>query len=138
MIEYSNEDIIILDKSPYSEYFYQQTKSLDRGIIDAYGNHRMEKEIFKYKEIIVNAIVIFLENKNCWNNYINRETRKNNEEHKSSWKTLSEERYMDMVNMFREHQTVYNNTEKYKKMEIKNDNKSWKKVYQELKKFLSK
>jgi uridine kinase len=84
MVEYINEDIIILDKSPYSEYFYQQTKSLDRGIIDAYGNHRMEKEIFKYKEIIDNAIVIFLENKNCWNNYINRETRKNNERHKSS------------------------------------------------------
>jgi hypothetical protein len=74
-----------------------------------------------------------LKNKNCWNNYINRETRKNNEGHKSSWETLSEERYIDMVNMFRKHQTVYNNTEKYKKMEIKNDNKSWKKVYQKLK-----
>jgi hypothetical protein len=58
IVEYNNEDIIILDKSPYSEYFYQQTKSLERGMIDAYGNHRMEKEIFKYKEIIDNAIVI--------------------------------------------------------------------------------
>jgi thymidylate kinase len=138
MITYDDEDIIILDKSPYSEYFYQQTKSLDRGVIDAYGNYRMEKEIFRHKEIIDNAIVIFLKNKNCWNNYIDRETKKNDEGHKSSWETLSEEKYMDMVNMFREHQTVYNDTEKYKKIEIKNDNKSWRKIYQEIKKFLDK
>src|SRR5436305_4762663 len=33
MIEYEDEDVIILDKSPYSEYFYQRTKSFDRGLI---------------------------------------------------------------------------------------------------------
>ena len=35
----------------------------------------MEKEIFKYKTIIENAIVIFLKNENCWNNYYNRESK---------------------------------------------------------------
>ena len=30
IIEYTDEDIIILDKSPYCEYFYQKTESFDR------------------------------------------------------------------------------------------------------------
>src|SRR6185369_16124520 len=33
MEEHSNEDWLILDKRPYSEYFYQQTPSFDRGYI---------------------------------------------------------------------------------------------------------
>jgi hypothetical protein len=79
MLEYSgDEEWIILDKSPYSEYFYQQTPSFDRGYISRYQNHLLEKEIFKYKDIIDNAIVIFLENDECWENYINRENHKKN------------------------------------------------------------
>ncbi|GES79037.1 enzymatic polyprotein, putative [Rhizophagus clarus] len=46
IVTYEDEDIIILDKSPYCEYFYQKTKSFDRGLINAIGNHKMEKEIF--------------------------------------------------------------------------------------------
>ncbi|RIA83377.1 hypothetical protein C1645_833913, partial [Glomus cerebriforme] len=86
-----------------SKYFYQKTKSFDRGYISPYGNHKMEKEIFKYKDIIDNTIVIFLENKECWNNYIGRETKKSNEKHKVSYETLNEKEYRDMVKMFKEH-----------------------------------
>ena len=131
MIEFDDEDIIILDKSPYSEYFYQKTKSFDRGLISPYGNHKMEKEIFRYKDIIDNAVVIFLENDECWKNYIGRETKKNGKGHKSSYNTLNEEEYMDMVRMFKENQDVYENREKYRNIKIKNDNKSWKKVYKQ-------
>ena len=127
---------MILDKSPYCEYFYQKTESFDRGLINPYGNHRMEKEIFKYKDIMDNAIVIFLENKECWNNYIGRETKKNNEGHKSSYETLKEEEYMDMVKMFKKYQNIYKDTERYKTAKIKNDDKSWKKVYKRIKDML--
>src|ERR1700722_12018505 len=136
MIEFTDEDIIILDKSPYCEYFYQKTESFDRGLINPYGNHKMEKEIFKYKDIIDNAMVIYLENKECWSNYIGRETKKNNEGHKTSYNTLDEESYMDMMEMFKKHQNIYENTEKYKKVKIKNDDKSWKKVYKQIKNML--
>src|SRR6185369_5906472 len=136
IVEFTDEDIIILDKSPYCEYFYQKTKSFDRGYISPEGNHKMEKEIFKYKDIIDNAIVIFLENKECWKNYIGRETKKNNKGHKSSYDTLNEEEYMDMVKMFKEHQGIYENKEKYGNIEIKNDNESWKKVYEQIKTLL--
>jgi len=33
MITYTNEDWIIIDKSPYSEYFYQKVKEFDRKLI---------------------------------------------------------------------------------------------------------
>ncbi|CAB4443572.1 unnamed protein product [Rhizophagus irregularis] len=136
MIEFDDEDIIILDKSPYSEYFYQKTKSFDRGLISPYGNHKMEKEIFRYKDIIDNAVVIFLENDECWKNYIGRETKKSGKGHKSSYNTLNEEEYMDMVRMFKEYQNVYENEGKYRSIKIKNDDKSWKKVYKWVKGFL--
>jgi thymidylate kinase len=136
MIEFTDEEIIILDKSPYCEYFYQKNESFDRGLINPYGNHKMEKEIFKYKDIIDNAIVIFLENKECWNNYIGRETKKNNKGHKSSYKTLKEDEYMDMVKMFKKHQNIYEDTKRYKTARIKNDDRSWKKVYKRIKDLL--
>ena len=133
IVEYNDEDIIILDKSPYSEYFYQRTKSFDRGFIDPYRNHKMEGEIFRYKDIIENAVVIFLENSECWNNYIGREIKKGNKGHKTSYEILSEEKYMDMVKMFEKHQLIYNGMKRYKKVRIENDNKSWKRVYKEIK-----
>jgi thymidylate kinase len=129
MITYTNEDWIIIDKSPYSEYFYQRVKEFDRGLITAYGNHLMEQEIFKYKEIIDNAIVIFLENDECWNNYYNREIRKGNEGHCTSYQMLNEKEYLSMVNSFKENQNIYDNTKNYQNIKIKNDNESWKKVY---------
>jgi len=135
IVTFEDEDIIILDKSPYCEYFYQKTKSFDRGLINAIGNHKMEKEIFRYENIIENAIVIFLENKRCWENYIKRETKKSGEGHKASYDTLNKEEYMDMVKMFKEYQDVYEKNKKYKRVEIKNDNESWKKVYEEILKF---
>ncbi|EXX61361.1 hypothetical protein RirG_171850 [Rhizophagus irregularis DAOM 197198w] len=98
----------------------------------------MEKEIFKYKDIMDNAVIIFLENKECWNNYIGRETKKSNEGHKTSYETLNEEEYMDMVKMFKEHQNIYENKGKYKRIKIKNDDKSWKKVYKRVEKLLEK
>ncbi|EXX62263.1 transposon Ty3-I Gag-Pol polyprotein [Rhizophagus irregularis DAOM 181602=DAOM 197198] len=53
MLEFDKDtDIVILDKSPYCEYFYQRTKSFDRGLITPEGNHEMEKEIFRYKDLI--------------------------------------------------------------------------------------
>jgi thymidylate kinase len=125
MFVHNNEDIIILDKSPYCEYFYQKTKSFDRGLIDDIGNEKMEDEIFRYKNIIDESIVIFLENDRCWENYISRETKKNE---KSSYNTLNKKEYMDMVKMFKEHQYVYDNTRKYKKIKIKNDDMSWKQL----------
>src|SRR5438874_10718304 len=113
MIEYEDEDIIILDKSPYSEYFYQRTKSFDRGLISGYGNHLIEKEIFRYKEIVDNASVIFFENKDCWGNYHRRETKKLGEGHKTSYELLDEERYMEMGKAFKEHQNIYKDTERH-------------------------
>ena len=136
MIEWDDEDIVILDKSPYCEYFYQKTQSFDRGLITPYGNYKMEEEIFKYKELIDNAIVIFLENKECWKNYIGRETKKSNDGHKASYETLRKEEYMDMVEMFRKYQGIYESTRKYDSVEISNDKESWKKVYKGIKSFL--
>ena len=98
----------------------------------------MEKEIFKYKDIIDNVIVVFLENNNCWSNYINRETKKNDGGHRSSYNILNEKEYRDMVRMFKEHQNVYENKEKYKNIKIKNDNKSWKNVYKQVENLLKK
>ncbi|GET04491.1 putative integrase core domain protein [Rhizophagus clarus] len=121
IMEYRDEDIIILDKSPYCEYFYQQTKSFDRGLITPYGNHKMEEEIFKYKDIIDNAIVVFLENNRCWENYIGRESKKGDEGHKTSYETLNEESYREMVEKFQVNQHLYEDVEKYKKVEIEND-----------------
>jgi Na+/phosphate symporter len=43
---------------------------------------------------------------------------------------------MDMVRMFKEYQDIYENREKYKNIRIKNDDKSWKKVYKEIKEYL--
>ena len=127
--EYRNKEWIILDKSPYSEYFYQQTPSFDRGYISRYQNHLLEKEIFRYKDIIDNAIVIFLENDECWENYRNREENKKKQGYQTSYGMLNEESYRDMVNSFKRCQDIYNDTEKYKKIQIKNDNESWEKVY---------
>ena len=42
---------------------------------------------------------------------------------------------MDMVKMFKEYQDIYEKNKKYKRVEIKNDNESWKKVYEEILKF---
>ncbi|GES76231.1 enzymatic polyprotein, putative [Rhizophagus clarus] len=109
IVTYEDEDIIILDKSPYCEYFYQKTKK--------------------------NAIVIFLENKRCWENYIKRETKKSGEGHKTSYDILNKEEYMDMVRMFKDYQNIYERNKKYKRVEIRNDNESWKKVYEEILKF---
>src|SRR5215469_7645507 len=116
MITYNNEDWIIIDKSPYSEYFYQKVKEFDRKLITPYGNHLMEHEIFNYKEIIDNAIVIFLENDECWNNYYNREIKKGNEGHRTLYNTLSQKEYLSMVKSFKENQSIYDNTKRYKKI----------------------
>ena len=87
----------------------------------------MEKEIFRHKEIIDNAIVIFLENEECWNNYYNREVKK--QEGSTSYEMLSEKDYKSMIRSFEDHQHVYNDTQKYSKIKIKNDTESWKRVY---------
>src|SRR5579862_2455130 len=127
LVTYTDEDWIIVDKSPYSEYFYQKTKEFDRGLILPHGNHEIEKEIFRHKEIVDNAIVIFLENKECWNNYYNREVKK--QIGSTSYEMLSEKDYKSMAKTFEDHQHVYNDTQKYSKIEIKNDTESWKRVY---------
>ena len=88
----------------------------------------MKKEIFRYKGIIDNAIVIFLENKECWNNYYNREIKKEMES--TSYEMLSEKDYKSMVKSFKDHQHVYKDTQKYSQIEIRNDTESWKRVYE--------
>ncbi|CAB4440181.1 unnamed protein product, partial [Rhizophagus irregularis] len=136
MLEYDEDtDIIILDKSPYCEYYYQKTKSFDRGLITPHGNHEMKKEIFRLKETIDKSIVIFLEKDGnvCWENYIGRETKKTE---KSSYETLKKNEYLDMVKMFKENQDVYKDTKRYSRIRIKNDENSWKKVYKEIEKYL--
>ncbi|EXX65728.1 hypothetical protein RirG_130490 [Rhizophagus irregularis DAOM 197198w] len=135
MLEYDEDtDIIILDKSPYCEYYYQKTKSFDRGLITPHGNHEMEKEIFRLKETIDKSIVIFLEKDGdvCWKNYIGRETKKTE---KSSYPTLKKDEYLDMVRMFEENQGVYKDTERYSRVKVKNDNSSWRKVFKEVEKW---
>jgi len=128
MIDYKDgTEYIILDKSPYSEYYYQKTSCFDRNIITPYGNHKIEEEIFRYKEIMDNAIVIFLENDECWKNYEKREYSKKDQGHRTSYPILTEDQYMEMVTAFK------NNYKKmYKKVEevkIYNDTESWKRVY---------
>ncbi|EXX50501.1 hypothetical protein GLOIN_2v1791704 [Rhizophagus irregularis DAOM 181602=DAOM 197198] len=109
MEEHENEDWLILDKSPYSEYFYQQTPSFDRGYISKYENHLLEKEIFRNKRIIDGSIVIFLENDKCWENYRGREYSKKDQGHKTSYPLLNEERYMEMIsNNDTDWEKVYN------------------------------
>ncbi|GET52534.1 enzymatic polyprotein, putative [Rhizophagus irregularis DAOM 181602=DAOM 197198] len=135
MLEYDEDtDIIILDKSPYCEYYYQKTKSFDRGLITPHGNHEMEKEIFRLKETIDKSIVIFLEKDSdvCWKNYIGRETKKTE---KSSYPTLKKDEYLDMVRMFEENQGVYKDTKRYSRVKVKNDNSSWRKVFKEVEKW---
>ncbi|GBC41210.2 enzymatic polyprotein, putative [Rhizophagus irregularis DAOM 181602=DAOM 197198] len=134
MLEYDEDtDIIILDKSPYCEYYYQKTKSFNRGLITPHGNHEMEKEIFRLKETIDKSIVIFLEKDGdvCWENYIGRETKKME---KSSYPTLKKNEYLDIVKMFKENQDVYKDTKRYSQIEVRNDNSSWRKVYKEIEK----
>ena len=46
---------------------------------------------------------------------------------------LSEKDYKSMVKSFEDHQHVYNDTQKYSKVEIKNDTESWKRVYETIK-----
>ncbi|GET62384.1 retroviral-like aspartic protease 1 [Rhizophagus irregularis DAOM 181602=DAOM 197198] len=134
MLEYDEDtDIIILDKSPYCEYYYQKTKSFNRGLITPHGNHEMEKEIFRLKGTIDESIVIFLEKDGdvCWENYIGRETKKME---KSSYPTLKKNEYLDMVKMFKENQDVYKDTKRYSQIEVRNDDSSWRKVYKEIEK----
>jgi hypothetical protein len=93
----------------------------------------MEKEIFRLKETIDKSIVIFLEKDNnvCWENYIGRETEK---AEKSSYPTLKKNEYLDMVKMFKENQDVYKDTKRYSRIEVRNDDSSWRKVYKEIEK----
>ena len=64
--------------------------------------------------------------------------KKSGKGHKSSYNTLNEGEYMDMVGMFKEYQNIYENEEKYERIIIKNDDKSWKKVYKQVKILLKK
>ena len=86
-------------------------------------------EVRLYKKIIDNAIVIFLENGECWDNYYKRENKKTDKGHKTSYDMLDEKEYKSMVKSFKENQNIYENTEKYKEVEIRNDKESWKKIY---------
>ncbi|GBC49115.1 putative integrase core domain protein [Rhizophagus irregularis DAOM 181602=DAOM 197198] len=131
MEEHDNEDWLILDKSPYSEYFYQQTPSFDRGYITRYENHLLEKEVFRNKRIIDESIVIFLENEKCWENYKGREYSKKDQGHKTSYPLLDEERYMEMVKSFKECQDIYEG-EKYANIKISNNDTDWERVYNKI------
>ncbi|PKY62441.1 hypothetical protein RhiirA4_432532 [Rhizophagus irregularis] len=111
-----------------------KTKSFDRGLITPHGNHEMEKEIFRLKGTIDKSIVKFLEKDGnvCWENYIGRETKKTE---KSSYETLKKDEYLDMVKMFKDNQDVYKDTKRYSRIEVKNDNSSWRKVFKEVEKW---
>ena len=43
LVMYVNKDVILVDKSPYCEYFYQKVKCFDRKLIKLYGNSRWTK-----------------------------------------------------------------------------------------------
>ena len=88
----------------------------------------IEQEIFRYKEVIDNAIVIFLENDKCWKNYIKRENKKLIP---TSYNTLTKKEYQQMVQSFTQnYKKLYKHSTK---VQIKNDEKSWKRVYDEIK-----
>ena len=57
-------ELVITDKSPYVEYFYQQTK-WEHARLNIKENHQLEKKIFELEEVIDAAIVIHLKNKNA-------------------------------------------------------------------------
>ena len=69
----------------------------------------------------------------CWKNYIGRELKK---EYNSSYGTLKENEYMEMVKSFKENQMIYEEKKKYKALKIQNDDKSWKIVYNEILKII--
>lgn len=77
--------------------------------------------------------MIFLEKDSnvYWKNYIGRETKKTE---KSSYETLKKDEYLDMVKMFKDNQDVYKDTKRYSRVKVKNDETSWKKVYNEIEK----
>ena len=131
LVTYKNENWIITDKSPYSEYFYNKTKEFERGLILPYENYLLDREIFKYKEIIDCATVIFLENENSWNNYYERESKVDT--NKLSYPIMSKEDYKSMEKSFKEFQSIYRDTKKYRNIKIRNDSISWEKVYKAIK-----
>jgi flagellar motor switch protein FliG len=47
---------------------------------------------------------------------------------------LKKNEYLSMVKSFKENQIIYEDTERYTQVKIKNDDKSWKKVYNEIRK----
>jgi dTMP kinase len=121
-------DIIITDKSPYSEYYYQKTKAFQRGDISPYENYLIEIEIFRYKEIIDNAIVIFLNNNQAWKNYIRRE---NLPEKYKSFPSMKKHEYKQMEESFlKNSHLLYKN---FKEFKVKNDSYSWEPIYQHIK-----
>ncbi|PKK56975.1 hypothetical protein RhiirC2_798916 [Rhizophagus irregularis] len=54
---------------------------------------------------------------------------------KSSYPTLKEDEYLNMVKMFEENQSVYKDTKRYGRVKVKNDNSSWRKVFKEVEKW---
>src|SRR6266542_1860010 len=61
--------IVITDKSPYVEFFYQKTK-WNHERLNTYESHQLMKKVFASSEVIDASLIIHLKNPEAWNNYI--------------------------------------------------------------------
>jgi thymidylate kinase/ADP-ribose pyrophosphatase YjhB (NUDIX family) len=89
---------IIVDKSPYVEYFYQKT-NWDHERLEGFEQFLLEKQIFELKDVLDAAFVIHLRNPFAWANYYNREQTIE----EKSFKTMSYETYKQMKRNFEEY-----------------------------------
>jgi thymidylate kinase len=118
------DDIIIIDKCPYVEYPYQRTNWERNDRLNKQEEKCLFNEVFKLKHVIDNATVILLKNKEAWNNYSAREAILDG---KTNFPTMAKHTYEEMEANFEKCATeVYNS---YNTLEIKNDDKSWKNIY---------
>ncbi len=115
-------EIVITDKSPYVEFFYQKTK-WNHERLNTYKSHQLMKKVFASSEVIEASLAIHLKNSEAWNNYIRwEETLKD-----KSFETMSRETYQLMKANFEKYAPkLYKN---HIFVQIQNDENSWKKVW---------
>ena len=92
-----------MDKSPYSEIYYQKTPSFTeyREKITQEQWQTIEQECLRHKEIIDNAYIFAIQRpvKQCFEKYYKRENEDRIKRGKS-YETLNEQRYTEMYNSF--------------------------------------
>lgn len=89
---------MIIDKSPYVEYFYQKT-NWNHERIEGFEQFLLEKRIFELKDVLDAAFVIHLKNPFAWSNYYDRDLLIDDK----SFNTMSYNTYKQMKENFEEY-----------------------------------